>query len=102
MTRGEPDGSGTIVVKIYDRNYALRTTGDPERLQSLCLNLDKRMREVAGSSGSVDTLKVAILTALSLGDDLMRTREELQRIDESLSRRSLECVSMLDQVVRSE
>ena len=31
-----------------------------------------------------------------------KAQEELQKIDESLSRRSLECVSMLDQVVRSE
>jgi cell division protein ZapA len=98
----DPQASGTILVKIYDREYALRTSGDPERLQALCLNLDRRMREVAVASGSVDTLKVAILAALGLADDLTRIREELQRMDESLSRRSLECVSMLDQVVRAE
>ena len=98
----DPQPSGTIQVKIYDREYALRTTGDRERLHALCLALDKRMREVAESSGAVDTLRVAILAALGLADDLYRAREEFQKIDESLSRRSLECVSMLDQVVRSE
>jgi cell division protein ZapA len=98
----DPQASGTILVKIYDREYALRTSGDPQRLHALCLSLDRRMRDVAASSGAVDTVKVAILAALALSDDLTRVREELQRMDESLSRRSLECVSMLDQVVRAE
>ena len=45
-----------VRVKIYDREYAFRTTGDPERLQNLCSGLDKRMREVAATTGGVDTL----------------------------------------------
>jgi cell division protein ZapA len=93
MSDQEP---GFVQVKIYDREYAFRTTGDPERLQKLCLSLDKRMREVADSSGAVDTLKVAILAALGLADDLDRAHEELKKIDEAVSRRSLECVSMLE------
>ncbi len=88
-----------VRVKIYDREFALRTTGDPERLQALCNSLDKRMREIAASTGSVDTLKVAILAALSLGDDLQRMREELKNLDESIGRRSLACVSLLDRLL---
>lgn len=91
----QPDPS-SIRAQIYDREYAFRTTGDPERLQSLCASLDQRMREVAASSGAVDTLKVAVLAALSLADDLRRVREELKKLDESVGRRSLACVSMLD------
>jgi cell division protein ZapA (FtsZ GTPase activity inhibitor) len=86
----------SVRVRIYDREFALRTSGDPERLQALCSSLDKRMREVATSTGAVDTLKVAVLAALSLGDDLQRLREELQKLDESVARRSIACVSMLD------
>jgi cell division protein ZapA len=85
-----------VNIKIYDREYALRTSGDTERLCSLCTCLDKRMRDTAASSGSVDTLKVAVLAALSLADELYRAREALQKMDDSLSRRSLACVSMLD------
>lgn len=86
----------SVRVRIYDREFALRTTGDPERLQALCDSLDRRMREVAAATGAVDTLKVAVLAALSLGDDLERAREELQRLNESIARRSAACVSMLD------
>jgi len=88
-----------VRVKIYDREYAFRTTGDPERLQNLCSGLDKRMREVAATTGAVDTLKVAVLAALGLADDLQMVRDELKKLDESVSRRSLACVSMLDRII---
>jgi len=91
----EPE-AGVVQVKIYDREYALRTSGDSERLRSLCLSLDRLMREIASSTGAVDTVKVAILAALSLSDDLYLAKEEIRNLDESISRRSLACVSMLD------
>ncbi len=87
---------GVVHVKIYDREYALRTSGDAERLRSLCSSLDQRMREVAADSGSVDTLRVAVLAALSLVDELQRAQEALQKMDETVGRRSLACVTMLD------
>ncbi len=95
----EQPKTSSVSVKIYDREYAFRTTGDPERLQALCASLDMRMRELAKSTGSVDTLKLAILVALSLEDDLKKIREELKRLDESVSRRSAACTSMLDRII---
>ncbi|NWG13224.1 MAG: cell division protein ZapA [Acidobacteria bacterium] len=92
--------SEVVKVKIYDREYTLRTSGDPEQLHRLCLLLDRRMREIAESTGAVDTLKVAILAALSLADDAQRVADEIQKLDESLSRRSLECVSLLDRFLQ--
>ncbi len=94
----EQQGISSIRAKIYDREYALRTSGDPEQLMALCAGLDKRMREVAASTGAADTMKVAVLAALSLADDLERTREELKKFDESISRRSIACVSLLDRI----
>ena len=95
----EQPAPSPVRVKIYDREYAFRTTGNPERLQALCGSLDKRMRDVAATTGAVDTLKVAVLAALGLEDDLQTVREELRKLDESVSRRSLACVSMLDRII---
>jgi cell division protein ZapA len=91
------DAQTSIVnVKIYDRDYTLRTSGDPEKLRALCTMLDTRMRETAAVSGSVDTLRVAVLAALSLAEELNRALGVLQEMDENVSRRSLACVTMLD------
>jgi cell division protein ZapA len=92
----EPQEPSSVRAKIYDREYVLKTVGDPERLRAICVALDKRMREIAATTGSVDTLKVAVLAALSLADDLQKVRSELTQFDESVGRRSLACVSLLD------
>lgn len=96
----EPE-SGIVHVKIYDREYALRTSGDAEQLQELCRIVDARMHEAARSLGAVDTLKAAVLCALTLAAELARAREELQKMDEALSRRSKECVTILDRFLAS-
>jgi cell division protein ZapA len=88
--------SGVLQVKIYDREYVLRTSGDPDRLQKLCSELDKRMREACRTSGAADTLKAAMLAALSLADDLDRVQAQLKKMDESVGQRSKECVTVLD------
>ena len=89
------ESEARVNVRIYDHEYLLRTS-DGERLARLARQIDARMREIAGGSGTVDTLKVAILAALSVADELERTRHELRTMDEIVSRRSLECVSLLD------
>ncbi len=88
----------SVRVKIYDREYAFQTTGDPEILEALCLGLDQRMREVANSTGAVDTLKVAVLAALSLAEDAQRAREDIKKFDESVGRRSVACVSLIERI----
>jgi cell division protein ZapA len=95
----EQPETSSVRVKIYDREFTLLTTGDPERLRDLCTSLDQRMRDVTASTGAVDTLKVAVLAALGLADDLQRVRDELKKLDDSVGRRSLACVSMLDRIV---
>lgn len=94
----QPEPS-SVRVKIYDREYAFRTTGDPERLRNLCTTLDRRMRELAATTGAADTLKLSILVALSLTDDLLKIQEELKRLDDSVGRRSQACASLLDRLL---
>jgi cell division protein ZapA (FtsZ GTPase activity inhibitor) len=96
---GEPEYI-SVRVKIYDQDYTLRTTGDPDRLRAICATLDRRMREVASSTGAVDSFKVAVLAALSFADDLERSRDEMKKFDESIGKRSIACVSMLERILK--
>jgi len=94
----KPEGT-SVQVEIYDREFTLVTTGDPDRLKALCASLDQKMREVTATTGSVDTLKVAILAALGLADELLRLREELKKLDDAIGRRSQACVALLDRII---
>jgi cell division protein ZapA (FtsZ GTPase activity inhibitor) len=46
MPMSEQQEPSSVRVRIYDREYVLRTSGDPEKLKSLCVGLDKKMREL--------------------------------------------------------
>ena len=92
----ETQVTSSIRVQIYDRDYVLRTDGDPERLKVLCAVLDERMRNLADTTGAADTLKVAVLAALSIADDMRRAKEETMKLDEMIGERSIACVSILD------
>ena len=88
--------TNSVQVRIYDQEYVLRTDGDPECIQALCTVVDERMRNIAASTGAVDTLKVAVLAALSIADDARRAKEETMKLDDVIGERSTACLTMLD------
>ncbi|MDR1728826.1 MAG: cell division protein ZapA [Acidobacteriota bacterium] len=94
----EPQEPKSVSARIYDREYVLRTDGDPARLKAICALVDKRMRDVAAATGAVDTLKVAVLAALSIADDVSRAKDETARLDEAVGKRSTACIAMLERL----
>lgn len=62
-------------VEIFGTRLGLRSDGDAARLEELARFVDSRMREVADRSSSVDTVKIAVLTALNIADELFQERE---------------------------
>jgi len=65
-------------VEIFGQRLGLRADGDATRLQELAGFVDTRMREVADRTSSVDTVKIAVLTALNIADELFQERESDQ------------------------
>jgi len=86
----------TVRAQIYGREYVFDTEAEPERLEDLCAVLDARMRKLADTTGYVDSLKLAVLAALSIANDARSAREEMMKLNETISERSIACVSMLD------
>ena len=62
-------------VEIFGQRLGLRADGDEARVQEIARFVDFRMREVADRSSSVDTVKIAVLTALNIADELFQERE---------------------------
>jgi cell division protein ZapA len=70
----ERPSSHLIQVEIYGQSYNLRGEGDTAYLQELAGFVDRRMREVAEATATVDSLKVAILAALNIADEGRRAQ----------------------------
>ena len=63
------DASGYVTVEIYDQVYHL-SGQDAEHIRALAARVDAKMRAVAARGRTVDSLRVAVLAALNLADEL--------------------------------
>jgi cell division protein ZapA len=90
----------TIRVEIYNQTYNIRSDGDGQYLAELAEFVDSRMREISSGTLTVDSLKVAILAALHIADELFRLRQTLEHNDSELATRSAEFVDLLDRVLK--
>jgi cell division protein ZapA len=90
----------TIRVEIYNQTYSIRSDGDSEYLMQLADFVDSRMREISSGTLTVDSLKVAILAALHIADELHRLKQTHEQADAQLATRSAECAEMLDRLLK--
>jgi len=92
--------SPTIRVEIYNQTYNIRSDGDTEYIIQLAEFVDSRMREISSGTLTVDSLKVAILAALHIADELHRLKNMHEQADTQLAARSSECAEMLDRLLK--
>lgn len=80
----------SVQVEIFGHQYSIRGQEDPDYIRELASFVDSKMREVQKGTGTVDPHRVAILTALTISDELHRLRqrqvENAKTVDEHLQR----------------
>ncbi len=104
--RHEPANPPTAVaVDIYDGIYHLHGT-DPAHIERLAHIVDSKMRAVAARGGTVDSLRVAVLAALNITDELDSLRQRYDALAGSVSQsqrnlrsRAGSLAHMLDEVL---
>ena len=100
-TPSEAANTPTIRVEIYNQTYNIRSDGNSEYVMQLAEFVDGRMREISSCTLTVDSLKVAILAALHIADELHRLKNLHEQTDAQLASRSGECAEMLDRLLRT-
>lgn len=74
----------SVGVEIYDQVYQLKGP-DPEYIERLAASVDAKMRAVSAQGSTVDSLRVAVLAALNLADELARLRARYETVSGSLT-----------------
>ena len=92
----------TVNVKIYNQTYTIRAgDGDVDRTLRLAALVDQRMREIAQGALTSDSLKLAILAAIHIADELDKANAKYEDLNKDLAARSAECSDLLDQLLKS-
>lgn len=74
-----PPTPQTINVSIYDQIYHLRGV-DPVHIEQLAAIVDAKMRAVSAHGNTVDSLRVAVLAALNIADELAMLRAHYEQL----------------------
>ena len=90
----------STTVKIHGQEYTIRADRDPEYIETIARFVDDRMREMARDAGQVTSLRVAILSALNIADELFQEREAgAADAVHSLEEQARRMVATLEEVV---
>jgi cell division protein ZapA len=86
-------------IQIYDQTYNINSGQSDESLRQLAAYVDGKMHEIAEATQMADSLKVAVLAALNIADELFTIRERQAQIEGPLRKRVEKCVSMVEKAI---
>jgi cell division protein ZapA len=92
-------GSKTVKIEIYDQSYNVSAEQNEEYLKELAAYVDGKMRTVAEATRTVDSLKVAVLAALNIADEMFTLRGRQQELEGPLRKRVEKCVAMVEKAL---
>ena len=93
-----PDGR-VLSVEIHGQRYPIRSSLDPEYVLRLAAYVDQKIAAAGDTTPSGDSLRLAVLAALNIADELFRIREATRVRDTQIAERALELEQLVDRVL---
>ena len=94
--------SRVIHVEIHGQQYAVRSDLDPAYINQLAAYFDEKMRLASTEIQSADSLRIAVIAALNVADELFRARTEGHGLEGRLLARTAEIERLVDSVLIRE
>ncbi len=88
-----------VHIDIHGQHYSLKSELDPQYVSELAAFVDEKMRAAAMELTSADPLRVAVIAALNIADELSRTREHGAGVEGRLIARTAEIERIVDAVL---
>jgi cell division protein ZapA len=88
-----------ISVEIHGQKYPIRSTLDQVYVARLATYVDEKMRAAADASPTGDSLRLAVLAALNVADELFRCRDANRLRSGELAERAGELERLVDRVL---
>ena len=96
---GKSDTS-LVSVTIFGQTYSLRADEDGGYVEELARYMDTKMSTLAESTGTADPLRVAVLAALNVVDELFKLREQQRSAEEQVDATARELLTAIDESLR--
>lgn len=91
--------SQKTVVTIYGQNYTLLGAADTDYMVRLAHFVDEKMKEIASVNSAFDPLKIAILAAVNISNELFRLQEKVKEQERVVREKSEALLDILDKTL---
>lgn len=71
-------------VDIYGQQYTIVGTENSSHVRLVASMVDDKMREISSKNPSLDTSKLAVLTAVNAVNDYIKIKDKLERLENEL------------------
>ena len=88
-----------VSVEINGQRYPIRSSLDPEYVARLASYVDEKMRAAADTAPSSDSVRLAVLAALNIADELFRYRDMIHAESGELAERASQLERLLDRML---
>ena len=88
--------SKVVQIDIHGQRYAVRSDLDPQYIQQIAAFLDEKMQTAACELASADPLRIAVIAALNITDELHRARADRAGVEDHLHRRATDIERIVD------
>jgi cell division protein ZapA len=96
----EPDSpKQSVRVTIFNQTYNVAASGDASQTEQLAQEIDELMSSIARRAGNLDATRTAVLACLHLADRLRTAERELSELKESISHKTRDFTTLLDQAL---
>lgn len=73
-------------VDIYGQQYIIIGAESSSHIRLVASMVDDKMREISSKNPSLDSSKLAVLTAVNAVNDYLKVKDRLERLEEELKR----------------
>lgn len=99
MWLGHNRGRTHVKIEIYGQSYNVAAEGNEDHIRELGEYVDVKMRTASQAAQTVDSVKVAVLAALNIADEMFRLRDRQQQLEGPLRKRVERCVHMVERAL---
>ena len=86
-------------MEIAGQRYPIRSALEQDYVARLAAYVDEKMRAASESAPTGDSLRLAVLAALNIADELFRCRDTTRARDGELAERAGELERLLDRLL---
>jgi len=92
--------SKIIRIDIFDQSYNIRSDMDESSVRELAAYVDAKMRAVSEATRTIDSMRVAVLAALNIADELHALRARQEKLESEIRQRTERALDLVEQALK--